>query len=458
MVIVAFVWVLALASAGFSSLCPDIGFFKDAKSTCFKYEGKTPGGEWRIEEKVQLSIPVVRSRPMEQTYELFRGEAGARWGSGGSACGLNVFANYLYGMKTSIKALESFIKDWTQSLPAVTLYALATYMPVAKEVLLGAEMLANAVARLQGFSCQTAMQYIKEMNMADSVLVKKCIMTLAKREGVKIDDYEKLKGTDPDRWFGWYRKCLTSGSIFDLLEPEDKKDWKKKLSLRDTIKCAFFGNKSWAEIVAEMESGWNRGSLADRAKVLLYVTSPEFEFTGDAEGLGRVKIGGEGISFGDGTGFLDLRNLLDELLNTKLSTDVASLIDTALSAHIACTSESTTPEGCSALLEELEREINRFERTWNVDLGDTLDELEVIAKVQSALLARAEEDPTTYSHLAQFIASIRDEFAMRFKKQIYEEIRTQLLMQVDGIIAKLRVQRNLGSSADPCGSASGEEK
>ncbi len=446
--------LMASVGIGFSSLCPDIGFIKDAKSTCYKYEGKSPDGTYRIEEKVQLDIPIVRSKPMKQSYELFSGKAGARWGSNGSACGLNVFANYLYGMKTNIKALESFIEDWSQSLPAVALYALATYMPVAKEVLMGIEMFSNAVARLQGFNCQTAMQYIKEMNMTDSVLVKRCVINLAKRDGVNVEDYDKLKQTDPDKWYGWYRKCLTSGSLFDLLDPKDKEDWKKRFSLRNTIKCAFFGNKSWAQIISEMENGWNAGSLADRAKVLLYVTAPEFEFTGSATGLGEVKIGGEGISFGSGTSTSDLRNLLDELLNTKLSTDIAGLIDVALNAHIGCTSESITPEGCSALLDELEKEIDRFEKTWNVDLGDTLDELEVIAKVQSALLARADKDPTAYSRLAEFIASIRDEFTTRFKKQIYEEIKTQLLMQVDGIVAQLRAQKNLGSSADPCKSTS----
>ncbi|WP_457601564.1 hypothetical protein [Hydrogenivirga sp.] len=450
---------LAGISLGFASLCPDIGFFKDAKSTCYKYEGKSPDGTYRIEEKVQTNIPIIRSKPMKQSYELFRGKAGANWGANGSACGLNVFANYLYGLKTNIKALESFIEDWTQSIPAVALYALATYMPVAKEVLMGAEMLSNAVARLQGFNCQTAMKYIREMNMADSVLVKRCVMTLAKKDGTDVSDYDSLKKTDPDKWWGWYKRCLNEGSVFDLLEPSDKSEWQKKLSLRRTIRCALFGDKPWSEIVKDMESGWTTGSIAERAKVLLYVTAPEFEFSGAATGLGKVKLGGEGISFGSGDTVSDIRSLLDELLNQQLSTDISSLIDVALNAHISCTSTSTTPEACDTLLSDLEKEINTFEKKWNVDLGDTLDELEVIAKIQSAILARADEDPSAYSHLAEFIANIRDEFATRFKKQIYQEIKTQLLMQVDGIVAQLRAQKRLGSSADLCkssGSAKGD--
>lgn len=202
--------VLAGASMGFASLCPDIGFLQDSESVCYK-EVKKGNGEYEIEEKYQIKGSILKAKPMKREYEIFKGKAGAKWGTDGSACGLNVFANYLYGMKTNIKALKDFIEDWSQSLPAVSLYALATYMPVAKEVLMGAEMMSNAVAKLQGFNCQTAMQYIKEMNMTDSVLVKRCVVTLAKRDGVNVTSYDSLKKTDPDKWYKWYKTCVNSG-------------------------------------------------------------------------------------------------------------------------------------------------------------------------------------------------------------------------------------------------------
>ncbi|HIQ49199.1 MAG TPA: hypothetical protein EYH58_06190, partial [Aquifex aeolicus] len=105
---------------------------------------------------------------------LFKGKIGSGIGSG-NACGLQAGLNFFYGLKTSLEGIMEFIEDWKSSATAVALYALATYLPVAKEALLGANTLSNFLARLRGFSCSQAMEAIKEFNYTDSWLIKKCI-------------------------------------------------------------------------------------------------------------------------------------------------------------------------------------------------------------------------------------------------------------------------------------------
>jgi len=109
------------------------------------------------------------------TLNLFQGKIGAGLTPAAGACGVNAGFSFLYGIKNSLGALDQFITRWEDSGVAVALYALATYLPVAKEALLGANTLSNFLAQIRGFSCSQAMETIKELNYQDSFLIKKCI-------------------------------------------------------------------------------------------------------------------------------------------------------------------------------------------------------------------------------------------------------------------------------------------
>lgn len=444
--------LLLSAGAGLSALCPDLGFVKGNETVCYSKEEKG-NGYYRIEERYNLNLPVIKGKPMQQEYEIFKGNFKGGWGATTGACGMNVFANYLYGLKTNIKALEMFIKDWSQSLPAVALYALATYMPVAKEVLMGVEMMSNAVAKLTGFNCQTAMQYIKEMNMVDSVLVKRCVMHLAQTEGdidPKKMDYDQLRKTNPDEWYKWYQQCLNAGSIFDILPATDKTKWIEGLSLRKSIRCALFGDKPWSKIVSEMQTGWNSGALEDRIKVLLYVTSPEITASTSVNGIAKVSVGGAPVSFGSGSS-VDVKELVQELLDKKLSNDIAEVIDEAINTYTICTNDGSSSSTCTTALDNLSTKIANFEDVWKVDLTSVLDEIKAIARIEVALMNSASNGNTqAYEALAEMVASIRDTYLKKFKKQVYEEVKSQVLTQIDKILVQLYTRKMMGGSGDLC--------
>lgn len=431
----------SVVSVSFSQLCPNLGVVKDGQVVCYS-KRDTKGGNFIIEERYNLNLPIVRGTPTNREYEIFKARAGGRWGSPVGACGLNVFANYLYGIKQNIEALKMFIRDWKQAGTAVALYGLATMLPVAKEVLLGAEMMSNAVAKLKGFNCRGAMKMLRDMNMVDSVLVKRCVLLKAEREGISGMDYETLMDTEPSKWERWYRECVESPSIFDQLDLKSVKAWEKKVSIRRSIRCAFFGDKSKNQVLRNV---WKDGSLDDKAKVLLYIASPEIEMGASVEqggqSLASVRFGGEDPNFGPGTP-VDIRKLIDEMLSRDLAQDVSLLLDAVVGAYRSCTTSSGS---CPDAIDALDGITQDFERKWNVDLSGILPELELIARVESILMESKREDG-----LAALIAEMHNTWLKRVKKQVYLEVRSQILTKLNDLTNNLRMRATMGTSADLC--------
>ena len=444
------------ANLSFALCISDWEIIEGGKSVCQKIE-ESGNGYYRIEERFRFKGDFT-AKPMKREYRLFEGNFQARAGSSSSACGLNIFANYLYGLKENIKAFEVFLNDWKQSVPALLLYALATYLPVAKEALMGIQMVSNAVASLRGFSCQRAMQMIKQMNYTDSYLVQNCIRNkLCKNDGYCSDaDYDSARATDPEKWFQYYEECLNEPNLFDVVPAEVRNWFEDKLNYRKNLFCLFWGNKSYSQVVADLPSAWSTGGIKERAKILAFALSPSFEFSANVGGeRAKIEVGALELEQGKPA---DVRQLIDKTLKQELSSDVSELIDQTFSAYQSCFSSGTSSTTCSSALSSLASAIDNFEKKWNVEIDGILEEIDLIARVEALLNAqRKAGDPEAGRALAELLISIQSSYVKTIQRKVYLEVRKALVQQYDQLIASALAQKNLGSSAgcNPSGPSSG---
>jgi hypothetical protein len=221
---------------------------------------------------------------------LFQGRFGAGLNPSVGACGINALQSYITGLSdvVNLSGLKDFITHWQNAATAVFLYGLATYLPVAKEVLLGANMLSNFVAQLRGFSCTQAMEAIKELNYRDSYLVKRCMANQLKVSVEELDLQDpktlKIKYGDnwAEKWQAAYNYCLNKASLVDLLGGQDEaQKYLSFISPRSLARC-YLGVKEnfTSEDIAN-------GDLQTRAKYFLYMVLPDI--TMDADGIIRIK-------------------------------------------------------------------------------------------------------------------------------------------------------------------------
>ncbi|MEM3426836.1 MAG: hypothetical protein QW212_01060 [Nitrososphaerales archaeon] len=214
------------------------------------------------------------------TLNLLQGRIGGGLTPSAGACGVNAAFSFLYGISNSLGSLDQFINNWQSAATVVALYALATYLPVVKEALLGANTLSNFLAQLRGFSCTQAIEGIKELNYQDSFLIKKCI---SKKLGISEDDVDVKKNTSPDEWYSAYKSCLNSASFLDFFGGDQNSALKflKFISPKSLVKC-YLGVRQ-APTAQELANA----DLNTRAKYFLYMILPDI--TLDANGLLKIQ-------------------------------------------------------------------------------------------------------------------------------------------------------------------------
>jgi hypothetical protein len=241
------------------------------------------GDDIRIEVKGDLYDKLALPKgggPGDLT--LFQGKFGGGLTPPVGACGINAASSFIAGLANiaNLGQLQEFINNWQSAGTALALYALATYLPVAKEVLLGANMLSNFVAQLRGFSCSQAMEAIKEFNYQDSFLVKRCI---AKKLGISADEVDVKRSSEPNEWYRAYKECLNSASLVDLFGGDrgEAEKYLKLVSPRSLARCYLGVNRApTAEEIANAD-------LQTRAKYFLYMLLPDISM--DSNGLLRVR-------------------------------------------------------------------------------------------------------------------------------------------------------------------------
>lgn len=302
----------------------------------------------------KLGLPYRGSEGTDIT--LFGGRAGGGFTPFGSACGLNAGMNFMYGVANNLMQLQEFLTNWQSAATIVGLYALATYLPVAKEAIMGANTLSNFLAQLTSFSCSQAMETIKELNMQDSYLVKKCI---ANKLG--INDPDTLKKENPQKWYEAYKFCLNNASFLDIFGG-DRNSALRYLSLispKSMAKC-YLGVRDMptAEEIANAD-------LTTRAKYFLYAILPDFKLTAD----GLVKV--ETLRIRDpNTGQVRPASLIDftNFHVEQMERDYEEFVK-KLSGYAKWESK------VSDVKEKARTDIDEFERKYGVKTDEWIDEL-----------------------------------------------------------------------------------
>jgi hypothetical protein len=202
---------------------------------------------------------------------LLQGQIGGGITPPAGACGVNAGFSLIAGMKSLQnlgQQLGYFVNNLQEAGTAVALMTLATYFPLAKEALLGANTMSSFLAQLRGFSCSQAMETIKELNYQDSFLIKKCI---ANKLGISEDDVDTQRSDNFEEWNSAYKSCLQSTSLLDLFGGNEKElnRYLKFISPRSLARC-YLGvkNKPTAEELANAD-------LQTKAKYFLYMVLPD---------------------------------------------------------------------------------------------------------------------------------------------------------------------------------------
>jgi hypothetical protein len=365
---------------------------------------------------------------------LFQGKFGGGLTPPVGACGLNAASSFIAGLSSiaNLGGLQEFINNWQSAGTALALYALATYLPVAKEVLLGANTLSNFVAQLRGFSCSQAMETIKEFNYQDSFLIKRCI---AKRLGISADKVDVKRSSNPDEWYRAYRQCLNSASLVDLFGG-DKSEAQKYLS--------FISPRSLARCYLGVNRAPTTGEIADadlqtRAKYFLYMVLPDISM--DSNGLLRVRT----VEIADSqTGqrrpatMIDVMNLHVETFvedYKKLIEDIKPVVKFEM--------------GHDEALEASKSYFEEFEKKYGISVEDMSPALILVLRMRDYLQKNADKGFVYVADL-QSIDNYIEEY---FMKAYLDKALLRLELALSDYLVKLKqaeaMRKSLGSGTVP---------
>jgi hypothetical protein len=382
----------------------------------------------------RLALPKARG---PGDLSLFQGQLGGGLTPPVGACGINAASSFIAGLSAvaNLGQLQEFINNWQSAGTALALYALATYLPVAKEVLLGANMLSNFVAQLRGFSCSQAMDAIKEFNYQDSFLIKRCI---AKRLGVSADRVDVVRSSNPREWYEAYSYCLRSASLVDLFGG-DKGEAERYLSFispRSLARCYLGVNRApTPEEIANAD-------LQTRAKYFLYMVLPDISM--DANGLLRIRT----VEITDTrTGQRKPATMID-VMNLHVQNFVDDYTKLIEDLKLVIKYEMGHDEAMRASKPYFEE----FERKYGISVEDMAPALIMVLKMRDYLQQNKDERGKSLTYTADLknIDKVIEEYFMR----IYLDRALQSLEAVlDEYMIRLKqaevMRRSVGSGAIP---------
>jgi hypothetical protein len=203
----------------------------------------------------------------------------------GMACGWQATAFYRLAMMLNTDNLQQIIDNWKSLAFPLALYTVATYFPIVKEAMVGAEYISDMIASLSNMNCQSAMKMIEAYNKKTSKIVRACVL---KRLGKNINIWtaspsqieKALSDVSEAEIRKAYDYCMNHASLLDALPLSDVKKWLKKLNPRKWIACNYvkaFGLKDLGkEYNADRKILVEGGNLETVAKLYLLAITPEF--------------------------------------------------------------------------------------------------------------------------------------------------------------------------------------
>lgn len=203
----------------------------------------------------------------------------------GAGCGIESTAFYRLAMMVNKDTIRDLLHHAKSLAFVAGLYTVATYFPVLKEAMVGAEMIADKIASLRNLDCNSAMNIMNHYFKGTSKLVRACVLkkldphlnvwTASERD---IERAVERRGERVLRQA--YEYCMNNASLLDIFpDTSSLSKWLKKNNLRKWVACNYvsaFGLRDLGKKY-ELRSMLIKGADASTmAKIGLLAITPEW--------------------------------------------------------------------------------------------------------------------------------------------------------------------------------------
>jgi hypothetical protein len=243
------------------------------------------------------------------------------------AGGCGDIANVLgqLGLNLNESSIQNLVSNWQgMALPAA-LYLLSSYLPMAKEALMGARTLSQFVANIGGMNCEAMMNQVARMSLADSRLVTQCINS-------KIGTGE---GKSEAQITAAFEQCIRNPGAMSLVkalggDPDKIGRFVSFLDPQSFARCAA-KNAGIPDLTNASHEELKKASFRDRLANIAVLAMPTIDVSvQDGEfRYSTMKIGGREISFLEYLTMVQayLENDVDELIkNISASEDEQEMV------------------------------------------------------------------------------------------------------------------------------------
>jgi len=215
----------------------------------------------------------------------------AHGGLKGMSCGAESLAFYNFAMDFNLQALQDLFTNWKDMAFPLAIYTLASYFPVVKEALVGAEYLADTVASLKNFNCESAMKMINTYNKKTSKIVRACVLKRVSDHSSnpipniwtasQKDIEEAVKGVPEDEIRKAYDYCMNNATLLDALPNISQiNKYLQKYNPRKWLMCNYVSKLGLRDLGdrynADRTLLTSGGDVKTLAQVFALAVTPEF--------------------------------------------------------------------------------------------------------------------------------------------------------------------------------------
>jgi len=257
--------------------------FKNALLIVSLVGSLTFAGNWEWKKAEEYSPSWELPDSYGERLPVFK--AHVEGGLKGWSCGYQATAFYKLAMQLNVDNLRRLINNWKDLAFPLALYTVATYFPVVKEAMVGAEYLSDTIATLSNMNCRATMKMIETYNKKTSKIVRSCVL---KRLGKNLNIWtatpeqieRALANVSEEQIREAYAYCMNHASLLDALPLPDVQKILREYNPRKLIMCNYIkalGLKDLGkEYVADKKILTTGGDLKTLAKLYLLAITPEF--------------------------------------------------------------------------------------------------------------------------------------------------------------------------------------
>lgn len=266
--------------------------------------------------------------PRDNEIDAFKIDVRGRVkGIGG--CGIQANAFYKLAMMLNKDTLQDIINNWQALAFVGALYVVGTYFPILKEAMVGAEMIAGAVARLRNISCDSASKVMSTYLKESSALVRSCV---ANKLGASTSPFsldsatlEQLYSSKSEKEIeSAYYYCMNNATVFDAFgNNNDMAKWLDKFNFRKKFFCTLTDITGLQDLgdkyIVNRDLFVNGGNAKTMAKLALAVSVPEWLLDSNSRQIRQKLIT---LDLGGGNSkpltYSDVPYLLKEQINERI--------------------------------------------------------------------------------------------------------------------------------------------